>query len=85
VERGANPGGFVPNSKVAFVSAYETDLSSALLTKQELATLCNVHLRTVDTWIFQRKIPFLKVGRAVRFDRRAVEKALAKYVVREVA
>jgi excisionase family DNA binding protein len=75
----------VPNQKTALVSRYETDLSSALLTKQELAKLCRVHLRTVDSWIFQRKIPFLKVGRAVRFDRRAVEKALAKYVVREVA
>ena len=85
MKRGTTHGGIVPNSKVDFGSAYEADLSSALLTKQQIAALCNVHLRTVDTWIFQRKIPFLKVGRAVRFNRRAVEKALAKYVVREVA
>ena len=75
----------MPNQKVVLATRYVTDLSSALLTKQELATLCSVHLRTVDSWIFQRKIPFLKVGRAVRFDRRAVEKALSKFIIREVA
>jgi excisionase family DNA binding protein len=73
------------NSSVGLLSSYETNLSSALLTKQELANRCNVHLRTVDNWIFQRKIPYLKVGRAVRFDQRAVQKALAKYIVQEVA
>jgi excisionase family DNA binding protein len=75
----------VPNPKVALVSTYETDLSS-LLTKQELAQLCRVHLRTIDAWMAERRIPFVKIGkRAVRFDRIAVQKALSKFVVREVA
>jgi excisionase family DNA binding protein len=75
----------VPDSKTAIGPACVADLSSTLLTKQELADLCNVCLRTIDLWLAQRKVPCIKLGRSVRFDRRAVEKALAKYIVREVA
>jgi excisionase family DNA binding protein len=44
-----------------------------------------VSLRTVDTWLKQKKIPFLKLGsRLVRFDLDAVACALDRYMVKEV-
>ena len=39
-----------------------------LLNKREIAAYLKVAPRTIEDWVYRRKIPFLKVGRAVRFD-----------------
>ena len=39
-----------------------------LLTVQEAARLLAVSVSTLYGWVWQRRIPFIKVGRAVRFD-----------------
>lgn len=39
-----------------------------LLTVQDAAQLLAVSVSTVYGWVWQRKIPFVKVGRALRFD-----------------
>ena len=40
----------------------------ALLSKKQLAERIGVSARTLDTWIEQRRIPYLKIGRTVRFS-----------------
>lgn len=39
----------------------------------DVAQYLRVSERTVRDWIYQRKIPFLKVGRCVRFDPAVIE------------
>jgi excisionase family DNA binding protein len=53
-------------------------------TYRDVANACAVSLRTVNDWTSSNKIPYLKTGAVVRFNPDAVEKALNKYVVREV-
>jgi len=54
-------------------------------TKLDVARQYGISLRTVDTWIRQKKIPFFKLGaRLVRFDLDAVAKALDRYLIKEV-
>lgn len=41
----------------------------ALLTRRELAKLCKVSTRTVDSWVAQRKVPVIRHSkRCVRFS-----------------
>lgn len=55
-------------------------------TKREVAREYGVSLRTVDTWIAKKKIPFMKLSpRLVRFDLDAVERALGRYTVKEIS
>lgn len=48
-----------------------------LLTKREIASLLKISLNTLNFWICERKIPFLKLGTgknaSVRFSRDEVE------------
>ena len=50
-----------------------------LLNKEQVSHQANVSLRTVDQWMKDKKIPFIKIGRSVRFRWNAVEAALLKY------
>lgn len=49
-----------------------------LLTRRELAKLCKVSTRTVDSWVAQKKIPVLRgpSERCVRFSWAEVFRAL---------
>jgi len=40
-----------------------------LLTVQDAARLLAVSVSTIYGWVWQRRIPFVKIGRALRFDR----------------
>lgn len=40
-----------------------------LLKTQEAAELLNVKPRTIYAWVAERRIPFRKAGRLLRFDR----------------
>lgn len=42
------------------------------LTKKELAAELKISIPTIDRWIQQRRLPFIKLG-SVRFDSRDVE------------
>jgi excisionase family DNA binding protein len=45
-----------------------------------------VSIRTVDKWIHEKKIPFVKISeRLIRFDLDEVDKAINRYTIREVA
>lgn len=55
-----------------------------LWTREDVSRHCQVSLRTVTQWIAERRIPAIKLGRAVRFRPDAVMKALQKFEIREV-
>jgi excisionase family DNA binding protein len=41
--------------------------SDGLLNKRGLAVKLNISKRTVDAWMKKRRLPFIKVGKTVRF------------------
>jgi excisionase family DNA binding protein len=45
-----------------------TQNSTRLLTVQDAAHLLAVSVSTLYGWVWQRRIPYIKVGRALRFD-----------------
>lgn len=46
---------------------------SQLLTIKEVAEVLKVSHRTISDWVYKRKIPYIKVGRVVRFDQQKIE------------
>jgi excisionase family DNA binding protein len=44
-----------------------------LLTIQEAAGYLAVSVSTLYGWVWQRRVPFVKMGRALRFDSRDLE------------
>jgi excisionase family DNA binding protein len=60
------------------------DLRFRPITKDELGEFLKVSARTVDTYIATRRIPYIKIGRLVRFKLADVEKALSRYTIEEV-
>jgi len=43
-----------------------------LLTTEQTATLLGIKAWTLRSWVSQRKIPYVKLGRLVRFDEEAI-------------
>jgi len=41
--------------------------SDGLLNKRTLAVKLGISKRTVDAWMHQKRLPFIKVGKTVRF------------------
>ena len=52
-----------------------------LLTKIDLVERLRVKPRTVDNWMAEGRLPFLKVGKTVRFSWPAVKKSLLRFEV----
>jgi excisionase family DNA binding protein len=48
-------------------SAAIDDASDGLLNKRELAIHLGISKRTVDAWMRHKRLPFLKIGKTVRF------------------
>lgn len=59
-------------------------MSISLLTKKQLAEELKIGLRSLDSLMAKRAIPFLKLGKSVRFDPEAVKESLKGYTVRAV-
>jgi excisionase family DNA binding protein len=55
--------------------------SVGLLRKRELAQQLAISKRTLDAWMQKGRIPFLKVGRSVRFRLSDVLEKLSEYRV----
>jgi excisionase family DNA binding protein len=78
----------VPSRKVASVAAIQKatpELEPILHTREEIARVIRVSTRTVDTLQATRRIPYVKVGRLVRFKLHDVLRALDKMTIREVS
>ena len=74
-------GKVVPNS----FRIEKIGVSERLLKKDELAQFLGKGRRSVELMMIHRQIPFIKIGRHVRFRLSDVEKALEKFTVKEVA
>jgi excisionase family DNA binding protein len=46
-----------------------------LITKEDLAEILGVKPKTVEKWVSQRVIPFVRINKTLRFDPEAVIKA----------
>jgi excisionase family DNA binding protein len=55
----------------------------ALLTMEEASNFLKISEKTLKNWTSMRKIPFVKVGRLVRFDVRSIEAWLKRREVDE--
>ena len=54
--------------------------------KKTIAKVASVSCRTIDAWMKAKKIPFIRLSnRCIRFNRRAVLRALGAYTVKEAA
>jgi len=52
-----------------------------LLTKRDVAQQAKVCARTVDNWIIDHRLPFIKLGSAVRFLQSDVQKFIEEHRV----
>jgi excisionase family DNA binding protein len=52
----------------------ETQETNRLVNVHDAAKFLSVSVSTLYGWAWQRRIPFVKVGRALRFDRVDLEK-----------
>ena len=51
----------------------DPDKESRLITIKEAASYLAVSVSTLYGWVWQRRIPYIKMGRALRFDRADLE------------
>jgi excisionase family DNA binding protein len=79
-----------PSKSVATVNGANNASSGQLvgrlfLSKQELALLVGVSPRTIDNWMAQKRIPFIRLSaRLIKFNLERVKAALARYEIKEV-
>jgi excisionase family DNA binding protein len=60
-------------------------LGRHFLSKQELALVIGVSPRTIDNWMAQKRIPFIRLSaRLIKFNLERVKAALARYEIKEV-
>lgn len=52
--------------------------ASSLLTTKELAGWLNTPIKTIYKWVSERKIPHLKIGKLLRFDRAIIQAWLSE-------
>ena len=55
--------------------------TDCLLTKPEVAKRVRKSKRTIDLWMRQGKLPYIKLGKSVLFDWRAVMEHLSRFRV----
>ena len=51
----------------------ESNIESKLLNVRDASRFLAVSTSTLYGWVWERRIPYIKVGRALRFDRRDLE------------
>jgi excisionase family DNA binding protein len=56
-------------------------VTDGLLSKKEVAARLRISPRTLDQWMRAGRVPFLKIGRSVRFRFPAVLEKLARFEV----
>lgn len=65
--------GTVSETTTDATDATDTTAPEALLAKPDVAAWLGVSVKTIDTWVRMREIPFVRVGRLVRFERAVIE------------
>jgi excisionase family DNA binding protein len=60
-------------------------LQSRFWDKRELAEYLGISIYTVDAWVSQKRIPFIKMGgRKVMFDKKEIEKWIDEQRVEQI-
>jgi len=84
------PVGFLPLKLQAMESrgdaevAYEELNKFPLIDIQEAASRLGISVKTLYAWVHLRKVPYVKVGRLVRFDARDINTWIEKQKVPEM-
>jgi len=68
------------DASCSFIDNLIFEKKGRLVTAKEVAELLAVSVSTIRDWVYLRKIPFLKINGAVRFDL----KVLKKWVTEEL-
>ena len=82
--------GSEPSKSVAAVNRANNALMGQsvgrhFFSKQELALAIGVSSRTIDKWMAQRRIPFIRLSaRLIKFNLERVKTALGRYEIKEV-
>jgi len=53
-------------------------MKKRLVNKKELAEYLSLSIYTIDTWVCQSRIPYVKMGRRVLFDLHEIDKWIEK-------
>jgi excisionase family DNA binding protein len=61
----------------------DSQIAREWATKHELALRYGVSVRCIDNWVYQKRIPSVKLGRLIRFRVARCDEALAKFERRE--
>ena len=61
------------------------EMSAEIWTPLDVARSYQVSRRTVGNWCKERRIPYIQVGRTIRFRPEDVAKALARFEIKEAA
>lgn len=72
----------VDKSRELFKSVRE--LPKNLMSIKETSQVLNVRVNTLYGWVCQRKIPYIKLGRLVRFDAQDIDKWIQDQKVNEL-
>ena len=67
---GTNNKNLIPELQKLF--EIQKNVDERLLTKREIADFLNVSVKMIDRKVSMNEIPFLKIGRLVRFDKKRV-------------
>jgi excisionase family DNA binding protein len=68
-----------PRGNVIQLYGPTSDLNASSVTIEELAELHRVTTRTVRNWMRGRLIPFIRIGRVLRFNPLKVQSALNRF------
>ena len=83
--QGRKPSKSLAAKTSAGSEARERIFTRQLVSKKELAIAIGVSARTIDNWIAQKRIPFLRLSaRLIRFNLERVMAALARYEIKEI-
>jgi len=66
---------------MTYINDELTDTRDRLMRKEEIAQRLGVHPRSVDNWIRSRKLPYIRLGRCIRFRWRDVDAKLSDMAV----
>jgi excisionase family DNA binding protein len=81
----SEPSKSCARGKQADTNATRRAFDRHFLSKQELAFAVGVSPRTIDNWIAQKRIPFLRLStRLIKFNLERVKAALARYEIKEI-
>ena len=64
--------------------AYDGDLGKRLLNVEETAAYLGLKVDTIYKKARLRELPFVKVGRALRFDKQALDRLIEQHTIKTI-